>query len=300
MLLTSVKTGVQGLAYQNARSFGANIKALSLRIKAVSNIRKITKAMKMVSAAKMKKDIERLHRGQHFGNSVVPKIMENDTYLQRKKSDAPVKKTLLVPITGDKGLCGSVNSQIVRHVKTIMEGKNRAEFNMLPIGDKGSLGLARPFPDMMKNSITGIATPYNYITAAAISNYVMNYDVECDRITLIYSWFKNSMTNIVSETHLLGQEAFRQQWKSMVRYEAEEPEKTYNLPYYYELYISSQVYYSLIHAAASEQSSRMNAMEGASKNAGDVIQNLTMAFNRARQTKITMELIEIISGANAV
>lgn len=86
----------------------------------------------------------------------------------------------------------------------------------------------------------------------------------------------------------------------MVKYEAEEPEAEYSANYYYELYVASQLYHSFLNSAACEQSSRMNAMGNASSNAGDILDGLTLQYNQARQARITMELIEIISGANAL
>jgi len=255
--------------------------------------------MKMVATAKMKADILRLNRGKHFGVNVVPAIMENDPYLQRKKGTEAPKKTCIVALTGDKGLCGSVNSQIVRAVKATI-GNNHAGWSLFTIGDKGTSGLARSYPDLMTEAITNIKLPMNYWTAASIGRHAMNYDPTADSVLLFHSYFKNSMTFPVRQVRLYTEKAFSAEYKNMVKYEAEEPEKDYNMPYYFELYTSSVFYNAFINAIAAEQASKMNAMEGATKNAGDMLDKLTLQYNKARQAKVTTELVEIVSGASAL
>lgn len=299
MLGNGLLHATNGLAGVGHRYFGANLKILQIRLKAVNNIRKITKAMKMVATAKMKKEMERLNSGRNFGVNVVPTIMENDPYLQRKLVEEPSKRTLLIAVTGDKGLCGSINSGIVRKVREMIE-QDRGKYSLLPVGDKGNTGLCRPFPDLITKAVTEVKTPINFWTAAAIADYIVRFDPEADRMIIVYNWFKNSMTSFITPKTLLSPEMFNQQYKNMVKYEAEEPDKFYSTRYFYDFYVASVVYNVLLNSAACEQSSRMNAMENATKNAGEVVEKLRMQFNRARQAKITMELIEIISGANSL
>ncbi len=106
-------------------------------MKAVYNIGKITKAMKMVAASKMRHDVKRMAEGQNFGVNTVNQIMNNEGYLQKKKTSTNVVKTLVVPISSDKGLCGGVNSNIVRNTKELI-ANNRDKFKIFSIGDKGS------------------------------------------------------------------------------------------------------------------------------------------------------------------
>lgn len=300
MLSTRLQFQASSLNQIAKRNFGsANIKALKLRIKSVQGIRKITKAMKMVAASKLKKDVERLTRGKEWGIGIVEDIMENDSFLQSKKQTKANPKTLIVPITGDKGLCGGCNSQIVKHVRE-MVSHHPEKYSILPVGEKSSAGLARNFPNLVGVGLSGLGTPMNYWTAAAVASFASKFDKDADEMVVVYNHFKNSMSNFPVEAVLLSPANFAQNWKNMVKYEKEEPTDEYNLPYYYELYTSSRFYHAFINAAASEQSSRMNAMEGATKNAGEMIEALQLKYNQARQAKITMELIEIISGANAV
>jgi len=111
--------------------------------------------MKMVSASKMKGDLKRLDAGKHFGCDAVDMIFKSDQFLQRKMpGEIAEPNQVFVPITSDKGLCGAVNSSIVRDVKKFVVGKNRSKIQIFSIGDKGSVGMIRPFPDMLKYSIS--------------------------------------------------------------------------------------------------------------------------------------------------
>lgn len=139
------------------RDFAVSEKALALRIKAVRNIGKITKAMKMVAASKMRGDLERLNNGKHFGHGGIDMMMKCDPYMQGRAPDVPAEpRELLVPITSDKGLCGSINSGIFRSVRTYVTGRNRDKCRIFAIGGKGTMAMKRPFPDMLKSSIEEI------------------------------------------------------------------------------------------------------------------------------------------------
>jgi F-type H+-transporting ATPase subunit gamma len=152
------------------RSFGANEKAINLRKKSVMSIEKITKAMKMVSASKMRGDLKRLNDGKNFGYGSVDMIFKSDTYLQRKAIPLPTDATeVIVPLSSDRGLCGGINSSVVREIKSHVIGKNRSKITIIAVGEKGTVGLLRPFPDMLKYSISDIKLPYNYPTIMAIA-----------------------------------------------------------------------------------------------------------------------------------
>lgn len=138
-------------------------------MKAIGSIKKITKAMKMVAASKMKAETTRLENGRNFAVGSVQKLLDNESYVQKKKaSSATVKTTLLVPFTSDRGLCGSVNSSIIREIKRLALN-DRSSYGILPIGEKGSNGLLRPFPDLLTQSVVAVQTPINFPTAASIS-----------------------------------------------------------------------------------------------------------------------------------
>ncbi len=114
------------------------------------------------------------------------KVFDNETYVQKKKSSVSVKKTMLVPITTDKGLCGGTNSSIIREVKSMVK-EDRGAYKIIVIGDKGSLALIRPMPDLIENTITNLITPMNFPTAASIANTVLLRATDCDRILILYN-----------------------------------------------------------------------------------------------------------------
>lgn len=284
-----------------SRGFAANEKTLKARIKSVSSIGKITKAMKMVAAAKMRSELARLLAGGKFGHQMASNWFKGDEiarkFLPEFNQDA---KTLLVPMTSDKGLCGGVNSGIIREAKSII-GKRRDKFVIFAIGDKGTLALIRPYPDILYRSISNVLTPVSFATASAIA-----YNIElaakekgCERIELIYNEFKNVVSSKIVRKELMLRSGFRAAHHKSVN-EVEEPDFPLATEIYYELYLASNIYHAILNNASSEQSARMSAMESASKNCGEMIFKLKLDYNRVRQSKITNELCEIISGAEAL
>lgn len=119
--------------------------------------------MKMVAAAKMKQDVSRLERAKTYGVGTVQRIINNETYLAKKKANFTPKKWLLVPITSDKGLCGGVNSNIIREIKAMVKA-DRAAYKLFVVGDKGSVALSRPMADILDTAITHVQTPMNFPT----------------------------------------------------------------------------------------------------------------------------------------
>lgn len=277
----------------------ANIKQLKIRMKAVQSIAKITKAMKMVAASKMRGDLARLEKGKNFGVGAVQNMLANESYLQKKSLNFNVKKSLLVPFTSDRGLCGGNNSSIVRECKQTVN-PNRSGYKLFVIGEKGSLGLLRPFPELVHATASEFSVPITFPSAAALAHQLVTAAEDCDNIILVYNEFKSVISSIIRKVELLNKKNFLQQFKYVVRHETTEPETDWANHYFYDLYVSSQVYHAFLQNIASEQSARMNAMENASKNANEMLDRLRLNYNKARQAKITVELCEIISGAAAV
>jgi F-type H+-transporting ATPase subunit gamma len=292
---------VNSLYNVSKANFGVNEKVIKLRMKSVGNIQKITKAMKMVAASKMRMDLARLDAGKAFGLSTVQNIFANESYLQKKNLNFAAKKSLVVAITSDKGLCGGVNSTIVREVKSFV-APNRSAYRLFAIGEKGTSALLRPFPDILLTSVSELLYPMNFTVASALSHLVGTAaeEEQCDNIIIVYNEFKSVIASAVKRNEILSRKNFLQQFKYIVRHDTEEPDKDFSKHYYYELYVATQVYHALLQNAASEQTARMNAMENASKNAGEMLNKLSLTYNKARQARITMELVEIISGANAL
>lgn len=279
----------------------ANVKVLKARIKSVSSIGKITKAMKMVAAAKMRIEIQRLQAGGNFGHNLANIWFKGDDIARKFLPEHNAEtRTLLVPFTSDRGLCGGVNSGIIREIKSLAT-KRREKYSIFAIGEKGTLALMRPFPDLLYKSITNILTPANYTTASAIAQTLEQAakDKSCEKIELVFNEFKNVVTSKIKRNEVIGRSGFRLGHHKTV-FEVEEPDFPLATEVYYDLYLASSVYHAMLNNASSEQSARMTAMESASKNCGEMIGKLKIEYNKVRQAKITMELCEIISGAEAL
>jgi F-type H+-transporting ATPase subunit gamma len=176
--------------------------------------------MKMVAAAKMKQDLGRLERAKGFGVGSMQRVFEDEPYVQKKKATINVKKTMLVPFTTDKGLCGGTNSSIIREVKAMVK-QDRGAYRIFVVGDKGSLALTRTAPDLIENTITNLITPMNFPTAASIANTILGID--CDRVVLLYNEFKNVITQIQRKVEIMPRKQFLKQFKLVVKHDTSEP-----------------------------------------------------------------------------
>lgn len=284
----------------NQRNFSGKIKVIKQRLKSVKTIQKITKSMKMVASSKMNADIKRLEQGKHFGRNSVETIFKSDLYMQRKmpgESDNP--QQLIVAITSDKGLCGSINSGIARQVRDYI-GRDHNKFSLICLGEKGSNAFRRPYADIFKEAMTDLLYPINYSLSLAVADRVNKLAEGADSIVLFYNEFVNAVTFRPQRIELMTRKRFMECMKFQRLYEMERPDATTTVPALYELYLSSNMYYCQLQNAACEQSSRMVAMDNASKNASEMAEKLNLEFNKVRQQAITMELCEIISGAEAL
>lgn len=243
----------QFLIPQPQRNFGASEKTLRLRMKSVNNIRKITKAMKMISSMKMKGELRRLANGKHFGASSIDMVFKTDTYLQKKMVDAPPNpKELLVTMTSDKGLCGSINSGIVRDVRDYIKVRDRSRCEIFSIGEKSAAAFARSFKDCLKLGISGISTPYNYPTAMAISEHIMNAGQSADKIVVFYNEYKSAIATIIRQMELMPRQRFLDTMKFGRLYDMKLPDKNTGNPALYELYVTSNLWIAFLNNSASE------------------------------------------------
>lgn len=209
--------------------------------------------------------------------------------------------TVLVPITSDKGLCGAVNSSVVRQMKNLVaKSSNRSKMAIFSIGNKGSTAMVRPFPDLLKTSISAIGTPYNYPVIMAMAVHIAQMSQDADKITVVHNEFKSAIAYVPRQMDLMPRKRFLESMQFAKLYNQTLPDKNTSNPALYELYLTSNLWVSFLHNAASEQSARMNAMSNASKNAMEIFDALKLRYNKARQARITMELVEIISGASAL
>jgi len=160
--------------------------------------------------------------------------------------------------------------------------------------------MSRPMGDILKVGVSEISTPYNYPTVMALANHIVTAGESCDKITVFYNEYVSAIATIIRHLELIPRKRFLDTLKFGKLYDMTLPDKNTANPALYELYITSNLWVAFLNNAAAEQSGRMNAMQNASKNAGEIFDKLTLQYNKARQARITMELVEIISGAMAL
>eukprot|EP00527_Entomoneis_sp_CCMP2396_P003090 CAMPEP_0198138740 /NCGR_PEP_ID=MMETSP1443-20131203/2122_1 /TAXON_ID=186043 /ORGANISM="Entomoneis sp., Strain CCMP2396" /LENGTH=313 /DNA_ID=CAMNT_0043800649 /DNA_START=69 /DNA_END=1010 /DNA_ORIENTATION=- len=295
---------ILAVASQQTRGM-ATEKQIFNQIVSTKNIRKITASMKMVSAAKLKGDENRFKAAKAFnawtGALCTEPIVIGD---DGPNFDDLPQRTLIVPFTSDRGLCGGINTFITRTVRVAVKSIHAQgkECDIIVIGDKGRSQMKRSVGDLITRSATDIVSPGTFNLACGLATEVLEAGgKDYDAILIVYNSFVNAavykqaykvITPLKAET-IEGDDV-------LGNYEFEPDDKAEGLEDLYEYLLASQLYHSFMDGACSEQSSRMTAMENASKNAGEMIDALTLKYNRARQSRITTELIEIISGASAI
>lgn len=271
---------------------------MKARIVGTTNIEKITKSMKMVSASKLRGDTSRLMTARSFS-----KWADEVTGTHHDLEDFDPKdfgqNNLIILTTSDKGLCGGVNSIMARHTRNLLAKLVAAgkDYQLMIQGEKGRALFRRLYGDKILMNITDRLAPYNFTLANSIAHECTQGDF--DNVHVVYNSFKSAISYIPSIkciTPMLDANCEFFQSKYDMEPEAD-PETLMN---FYEYTLTTQLYHAMMENATSEQSARMAAMENASKNAADMINKLTLQYNRARQTRITTELIEIISGASAL
>jgi F-type H+-transporting ATPase subunit gamma len=260
--------------------------------------------MKMVSAAKLKGDENRLKAAVPFNRwamkfAAAPPVPFDP--LVTKYEEFPAK-TLIVPFTSDKGLCGGVNSFVTRGVRDCIKKLHKMgkEADIVVIGDKGRAQLRRDLAGKILRSATDVVSPGNFSLACGLASELVQVGAaNYDAVALFYNSFKNAAVYTQQYKIIVPFVTQSETEESLASYEFDS-DKAELMADMYEYLLASQVFHCFMDGAASEQSSRMTAMENATKNGGDLVGKLTLKYNRARQSRITTELIEIISGASAL
>merc|ERR1711899_308187 len=294
------KSAAQCALYQQNRGM-ANLKAIAIRLKSVKNIQKITQSMKMVSAAKYARAERDLKAARPYG--VGAQSFYENAQVGRDAEGKVVpaeagQKELYVALTSDRGLCGAIHSSICKAIRNeLLEKPNLDNVAIICVGDKSRAQLARLFAKNILCVGSDIGRlPPQFGDASKVASAILNSGFEYDVGKMYYNQFKSVVSYQTSELPL----------HSMVAVNSAEKISLYDsldadvLQSYMEYSLASMIYYCLKEGACSEQSSRMSAMDNSSKNAGEMIEKLTLKFNRTRQAVITGELIEIISGAAAL
>jgi F-type H+-transporting ATPase subunit gamma len=276
------------------------------RIRSVKNTQQITKAMKMVSAAKLRRAQDRVIASRPYG-AALRKMMAN-VAAAAASSDSdepnplldvrPEKRVLLVLVTGDKGLAGAFNSNLIKAATRFSSEHGGAEMTFELVGRKG-----RDFFRKRQVKISGdqinLAGKPAYAETAAIARRAMDLYIggEIDAVYLLYNEFKSVMTQKVALSRILPVEA-PEKAAGDVDYILEQPPGEM-LAALLPRYVEMEFFRALLESSAAEHAARMTAMDAATSNAADVIDTLTLHLNRVRQASITKEIIEVVSGAAA-
>ena len=285
---------------------------LKKRIKSVKSTQKITKAMKMVAAAKLKKAQESAEKGRPYSEKM-QNIILNLTKSVNDSENVPKlligtgqdKTYLCVVMTADRGLCGGFNSNICKLAKNyfrniLSEGK---DLKIVIVGSKGLDQLKREYGKFIIQKISfKDRKKITFKEAEEIGKIILKLfeKEEFDKCVLFYNNFKNVITQVPQAQQIIPVENKKNEKKDQENFYEFEPEEDEILEDLLPKNISTQIFKAFLENAASEQGSRMTAMDNATRNAGDLVDKLTINYNRSRQASITKELIEIISGAESL
>jgi F-type H+-transporting ATPase subunit gamma len=291
----------------------SSVQDIKRRVRSVSNTRKITRALELVAGAKLRRAQARIESMRPYadrmqelmiGTARSSTSLRGLPLLQRRE----VRRVAIVPLTGDRGLAGPFNGQILRRAFASEQEYRRqgVEVRWLVVGKKG-LSTLRFRRYEVEGSWTGFADQPQYGDAQAIAHRVaqLYVDDEVDRVLIVYNAYESPLVQRVVEQELLPvpEEALQGEDEAADAVRGDfiyEPEPEQILERLLPAYVETQIYRALLESAASYQGAQMTAMRNASKNAGEIIDSLTLAMNRARQAEITQEILEVVAGADAL
>ncbi|MEK6410838.1 MAG: ATP synthase F1 subunit gamma [Acidobacteriota bacterium] len=297
----------------------ANLQDLRRRVRSVRNMQKITKAMKMVAAARLRRAQERVVAARPYASTmtrVLGRLAERAGDFHHPLLDQRGDEHIVLAlVTADKGLCGGFNTNLIKAAQHFIRKHPGKKVEIVTIGRKGRDFFRRRPVKILGEYINVTARAVDHEEAAAIARELMRMftaeDSTIDKVFLIYNEFKSVMSQSVTTRQLLpvGAEALggkpaaethpTGEGEVLIDYIYEQPPAQIFgdlLP----RYVETQLFYALLESVASEHGARMTAMDSASKNAGEVIETLTLNMNRVRQASITREIIEVVSGARAL
>ncbi len=285
---------------------------LRKRISSVKSTQKITKAMKMVAAAKLRRAQEMAEKGRPYSDKMNI-IIQNLSKAISDPANAPKllvgsgedKTHLCVVMTADRGLCGGFNTNIVKQAKNYFNKilKDSKNLKIITVGTKGLDQLKREYDKYIIKKIDfKNKKKISFKDASLVGDEIVKLfkNNEFDKCIMFFNKFKNVMTQIPQSQQLIpakNEEEVKTEQEIFYDFEPEEDEILEDL---LPKNISTQIYKGFLENSASEQGSRMTAMDNATRNAGDLVEKLTINYNRSRQAAITKELIEIISGAESL
>jgi F-type H+-transporting ATPase subunit gamma len=294
----------------------SSVQDLKRRIRSIRNTRKITKAMELVASARLRRAQARIEAMRPYadrmmelmiGTARASSSLRSLPLLQRREEEQSVA---ILPLTGDRGLAGAFNAQVLRAAFALgrqleAEGKR---VRWLVSGRKGASTLRFRRLEVLQAWI-GFSDRPAYADAQALAHKVAELYVqqEVDRVVIVYNHFVSPLVQKVVEQdvlpipeHVLEAGDEEERASALLGDFIYEPEPEQILERLLPVYVETELYRALLESAASEQGARMTAMRNASKNAGELIDTLTLAMNRARQAEITQEILEVVAGADAL
>ena len=290
----------------------ASLDDLKKRIMSVKSTQKITKAMKMVAAAKLKRAQESAEKGRPYSEKMNNIILNLSLGIADKESAPKLlsgsgknKIHLCVVMTSDRGLCGGFNANIIKKAKNYFSDvtKEGKEIKIITVGSKGNDQLKRLYGDKIIENISFKESKNaNFFDAEKVGKIIIEkFDKEeFDICTIFFNQFKNVITQIPQAQQIIPLNAVNENQENLNESYEFEPDEDEILKNLLPKNISTQIFKAMLENSASEQGARMSAMDNATRNAGEMVDKLTIEYNRSRQAAITKELIEIISGAESL
>ena len=294
----------------------ATLQDIRRRIRSVQNTRKITRALELVAASKLRRAQQRIEDMRPYADRML-ELMAGTARASSSVRGLPllqqreeVKTVALVPVMGDRGLSGPFNSQILRRALAVsrnLQGEGK-DVRWVGVGRRGVTSLRFRRLDLAAE-FQGFTDDPRYGDAQAIAHKVSELytEEEVDRVVVIYNRFESALSQVVTEQELLPLSAELLETDEEERQKEAlqgdfifEPEPEEILARLLPVYVETELYRALLESAASKHGAQMTAMRNASKNAGELIDSLTLAMNRARQAEITQEILEVVAGADAL
>ena len=285
----------------------ANLKEVKQRINSVISTQQITKAMKMVSAAKLRRAQEKIVQMRPYSQKLTT-ILNNVSSASEGDEDVvfavkrEIKKVLLVPVTSDKGLCGAFNTNILKTTNlAIKESFEGAEITVLPLGKKAYEYFKKSNYQVI-DTYFGVFQQLTFDVVKEAATYAMNGFLagDYDQVVLVFNEFKNVATQIVRVEQFLPMAPQEGAVSATETDYLLEPSRSYIIEELVPISLRIQFYKAVLESNASEHGARMTAMDKATENAGELLKELKLMYNRTRQAAITNEILEIVAGANAL
>ena len=290
----------------------ASLDDLKKRIMSVKSTQKITKAMKMVAAAKLKRAQESAEKGRPYSEKMNNIILNLSLGIADKESAPKLLSGsgknqihLCVVMTSDRGLCGGFNANIIKKAKNYFSDvtKEGKEIKIITVGSKGNDQLKRLYGDKIIENISFKESKNaNFFDAEKVGKIIIEKfeKEEFDICTIFFNQFKNVITQIPQAQQIIPLNTVNENQENLNESYEFEPDEDEILNNLLPKNISTQIFKAMLENSASEQGARMSAMDNATRNAGEMVDKLTIEYNRSRQAAITKELIEIISGAESL